>query len=1781
MRKLYTTLLIALTVNLNAQMVYPGDVTITGAEEVVFDYTTDNCSGQMSVDGCPQFFRDADGTINCLIPHPELFRLTGPDFDNLTVDCSAAVMESDMDPDPGDFNYMEWLSSTWTDDGETVYGLVHNEWHGYDFDGECLSTDVLKCWYNGLTLVESVDSGRTFTHATAPDHLVMSVPYEYDASYVSRQGAFGPSNIVKNPNDDYYYCLFYTEENINGTTSYLQGGGTCVMRTDDLSDPDSWRVYDGDGYNTEKVNPYTDTFDVNDHLLINIGLGKQMASLSYNTYFDQWMLVGPSYKYDVEEDEYFRGFYYQLSDDLVNWTGLKLIMRINFPDNSSQNSNLVTHYGMYPTVIDHEDDGMNFMYTGRNCYLYYTIWNTFPTESSGSANRDLRRIPIEFDKAYVSEFTITGRGSQYDANPGDGVCATESGLCSVNAAFQESNARLPKYADSLLTINFDVNGTNFNMANAGGSATYPMFFDGWTQPGSTTNTLSIEEGFDTGFGIQFDLNGNPGFTFEGGQSGMRGIAIKEYQGQAITFSGKGENVVEGCFIGTPTDGLSNTVEGNGYGVDFIDCDNNRMGGSDVSQHNLIVGGIGLNNSNGNTIQGNYCSLTADGTTQLSNDGNLAISLVNSSENLIGGETLEARNVFAGGYNRAISFENESNNNEAYNNYIGIDPTATTALGSYNCGVYFSQSGNNVVGNEDYPNVFGSTSTGVGTVVLESGAANNHVQYNLIGTDPSGTVDLLSTDGANQGGIYLSNDCENNIFSSNVITNCNNHGILTNGATLEGNTFSQNLIWNNGGMGIDIYYNNMADENDQLDEDTGPNSMQNHPELTMVTLEGDQVTFFGTLHSSADDVFTIECFASEACDPSGFGEGQVYLGSIEATTDASGDVTFGESFDFEGDSSWSFSATATSSTGNTSEFCGCLESSVPEPDIALNPEHMSATTPLGQDVSEEITITNDGSLDLTWSLSDDMDWLTASSTSGTIAPGESITLTVDMLGSTLTSGDYTGTITITSNDPDQADMVIDVTLSVTDQPYIEYSPGSFAIEQAPDIENQHDIEFTNTGSGELDWWATAPPPDDWIFVTGNNSGSLDAGQSTTLDVNIDSYGLEPGEYSSEVTISSNATNEPFVLIPVNLTVSEGMTTPVVELFIYEYDWCPGEEAQFDFQVTGPVEVGNVYTLEISDQTGNFDVSYPLGVYSTNDTYGTLECTIPTDLETGNGYRIRLRMNSPYSVGENMNDLTLHPMVDLTVPELPLTCVSTGFVNLPAGDPEGGIWYGEGVTNAQFFPPTVGIGTYNLEYIYTSPEGCTFKTTAEIEVVDQPTISMPTAGPFCANSVGQVLEASPGGGYWYGEGMEGTVFQPMNVGAGEFEVSYVYSLNESCTAQESITIEVFDLPDVWMSDQVAQCQGSGAVSISGGLPEGGDFWGDFVEDGMFDTEEADAGMHEISYTYTSEEGCSNTAIGWIEIAAAPMVELVQPDPLCTNDEPYDLDVNPDECEVEGEGIMGTTFYPALAGVGTHTITCSATSEEGCTTEASIEIVVNEVPDVTLADFPSLCQSDVAIPLDGGSPAGGLYTINGTIANEIDPESLAVGSHEVTYFYESDDYCMGIASESLEILENPMTPTVTFDGVMLSSSSPTNNQWYVDGVIIAGATDQTLMPDYSGNYSCVVIVNGCSSAESNSVNVTITNIGEMVDQNIIVYPNPFIDKIIIDAGEKWPDNTEIRMYSEAGQLVHFARIDELNFMNGKYIYGEGTLSNGFNHLSKGMYYLVMVKEGVVNRAVVQKGE
>ena len=78
---------------------------------------------------------------------------------------------------------------------------------------------------------------------------------------------------------------------------------------------------------------------------------------------------------------------------------------------------------------------------------------------------------------------------------------------------------------------------------------------------------------------------------------------------------------------------------------------------------------------------------------------------------------------------------------------------------------------------------------------------------------------------------------------------------------------------------------------------------------------------------------------------------------------------------------------------------------------------------------------------------------------------------------------------------------------------------------------------------------------------------------------------------------------------------------------------------------------------------------------------------------------------------------------------------------------------------------------------------------------------------------------------------------------------------------------------------------------------------------------------------------------------------------------------------------------------------------------------------------------------------------------------------------------AGITMVVTASPSTPVISPNGAILTSSSATGNQWYLNGVAISGATSQTYTTTQSGSYTVIVTTSGCVSATSAAVVISST--------------------------------------------------------------------------------------------------
>lgn len=377
-------------------------ITITGDAEIVFDWTTDRCDDEDIPDLPARAFRDSDEQVQLISTHFIGRRMLGESLDNLERDCDV-IAQSVYDADPSQYSDKEWLASLYTEDGDTIYVLQHNEYQGHTHAGQCPSGEYFNCWYNSLTLAMSTDGGASYRNADSPpNHVVATLPYAYEAE-AGLYGIFEPSNMIDG-GDGYIYA-FIRVDDYQSPEQW-----TCLMRTDNITEASSWRAWGGTDFSIEFLNPYIDEIPSPEaNLCAPIAqddIGTMNSSITYNTYLEQYVLVGISA--DQIDGREVWGIYYAFSKDLLHWSRRQLLREVELPWTYTLGDNDPI---LYPSLINPNSDSRNFSTSGQTAYLYFTQFNY--ANGQMTLDRDLMRVPLEFSALTVDapQYDLTHTGT--------------------------------------------------------------------------------------------------------------------------------------------------------------------------------------------------------------------------------------------------------------------------------------------------------------------------------------------------------------------------------------------------------------------------------------------------------------------------------------------------------------------------------------------------------------------------------------------------------------------------------------------------------------------------------------------------------------------------------------------------------------------------------------------------------------------------------------------------------------------------------------------------------------------------------------------------------------------------------------------------------------------------------------------------------------------------------------------------------------------------------------------------------------------------------------------------------------------------------------------------------------------------------------------------------------------------------------------------------------------------------------------------------------------------
>lgn len=292
--------------------------------------------------------------------------------------------------------------------------------------------------------------------------------------------------------------------------------------------------------------------------------------------------------------------------------------------------------------------------------------------------------------------------------------------------------------------------------------------------------------------------------------------------------------------------------------------------------------------------------------------------------------------------------------------------------------------------------------------------------------------------------------------------------------------------------------------------------------------------------------------------------------------------------------------------------------------------------------------------------------------------------------------------------------------------------------------------------------------------------------------------------------------------------------------------------------------------------------------------------------------------------------------------------------------------------------------------------------------------------------------------------------------------------------------------------------------------------------------------------------------ITLNVSPSIPIITPSgptTLCAGDTLFLTSSYPSGNTWSPNGLTNQTI--AVTSSDTYLVTY--TDPNGCqavSNPISVTVLPSPATPVVSPAGPLIVCADGAIQLYSNMSGGNLWSPNGETTDSI--WVFTAGSYYVT---NTNGSCSSGPSNTVIVNagSNPLPPTITAgSNDTLFCSQATTYQWYLDGILIPGATSSFYIANSPGSYT-VYITNedGCGTTGEPYIVNTTNGIEEIINSNFLVYPNPVKDFLHIDN------------FENGASLLQIRDIQGKELMA---IHGETYQPINVKHLSSGIYFVTL---------------
>ena len=380
---------------------------------------------------------------------------------------------------------------------------------------------------------------------------------------------------------------------------------------------------------------------------------------------------------------------------------------------------------------------------------------------------------------------------------------------------------------------------------------------------------------------------------------------------------------------------------------------------------------------------------------------------------------------------------------------------------------------------------------------------------------------------------------------------------------------------------------------------------------------------------------------------------------------------------------------------------------------------------------------------------------------------------------------------------------------------------------------------------------------------------------------------------------------------------------------------------------------------------------------------------------------------YNVTATLNGCSATANTNVTVTVSPNASIS-GNTNICIGSSTtltasgGGTYlWSNGSTNASITVNPFTTTTYSV--VVTGPNGCTCSASATVVVNQVPNMNISPNNPRICE--GENITLSVGGANTYvwntGETSSSITVSP------NIPTTYTVTGTNApgCSSTINVVVQVDPKPNVTLNlPQQNICLDANPITLNGGYPYGGSYYGSGIFGGLFYPSTVGVGTYNIYYEYTNAYGCKATASQLLAVNPKPKVEFkaIFPNPVDLNASAFQLNTAiPLGGVYSGPGVANGWFYPTTAGVGIHTIVYSYIDFMSCTNTAMATITVvnglgiEDQSSSLIRIFPNPVTDYLNIEMEEKADYVQIFNLTGSVlsTSKVDSEKFRVSVIHLT--------------------------------------------------------------------------------------------------------------------------------------------------------------------------------------------